>query len=114
MEKCSSARHPRSGRGSSPPERGTVYAKDSGSRVYECSPPESSHTASPLRTGLRWTPIRVHFHRGSPELDGLDTIKFAEPLLRAADGQTPLISEVPKKLCPIPALGAPVVVCRPH
>lgn len=38
---------------------------------------------------------RVNFHRGSPGLDGLDTIKFAEPLLRAGDGQTPLISEVP-------------------
>ncbi|MCA1708201.1 MAG: hypothetical protein LC808_34960 [Actinobacteria bacterium] len=40
-------------------------------------------------------PIRVQFHRGSPDLDGFDTIKFAEPLLRAGDGQTPLISEVP-------------------
>ncbi len=40
-------------------------------------------------------PIRVSFHRGSPELDGLDTIKFAEPLLRARDAQTPLISEEP-------------------
>jgi hypothetical protein len=40
---------------------------------------------------------RVNFHRGSPELDGFDTIKFAEPLLRARDGHTPLISEAPSK-----------------
>jgi len=38
---------------------------------------------------------RVHFHRGSPELEGFDTIKFAEPLLRAGDAQTLLISEEP-------------------
>jgi SAM-dependent methyltransferase len=57
MEKCSTTRHPRSGPDSSPLERGTVYAKDSRSRVDECSPPESSRTASPLRTGLRWIPL---------------------------------------------------------
>jgi hypothetical protein len=38
---------------------------------------------------------RVHLHRGSPDLDGFDTIKLAEPLLRAGDDQTPLISEGP-------------------
>ena len=59
------------------------------STVTAGSPTSSSHT----RVGS------VHFHRGSPDLDGLDTIKFAEPLLRAGDGQTPLISEVPEK-CP--------------
>ena len=41
-------------------------------------------------------PRRVQFHRGSPELDDIDTVKFAEPLLHAGDGQTPLISEVPE------------------
>jgi hypothetical protein len=32
---------------------------------------------------------RVHFHRGSPELDGLDTVKFAEPLCRVRDALHP-------------------------
>jgi hypothetical protein len=38
---------------------------------------------------------RVQFHRVSPDLEGFDTIKFAEPQLRVRDAQTPLVSEVP-------------------
>ena len=32
---------------------------------------------------------RVHFHRGSPELGDLDTVKFAEPLSRVRDALHP-------------------------
>ena len=46
---------------------------------------------------------RVHFHRGSPDLDGFDTIKFAELLLRTGDGYTLLISEVPFNASVLPA-----------
>ena len=53
---------------------------------------------------------RVNFHRGSPELDGLVTIKFAEPLLRSGDAQTPLISEAPHFL-PAAGIGRRLGTC---
>lgn len=34
-------------------------------------------------------PRRVNFHRGSPELGDLDTVKFAEPLCRVRDALRP-------------------------
>lgn len=69
--------------------------EDSGARFVDDTEKAHRRQSHQQLTHPRW----VSFHRDSPELDGLDTINFAEPLLRAGDAQTPLRSEEPRK-CP--------------